>query len=86
MPISSHEQTYQPNRPTQYNQLDEADYFLARGLAGRALVIYESVTTAHSGSYANSATSCTEEPIDFDGIRHRRNAGIKHCQIALGAR
>lgn len=83
MAAISHEQTYQPNRPTQYNLLDEADYFLAKGLAGRALVIYQSIDTVTYGYYENPVTR-RSEPVDFNGIRARRNAGIACCKAILG--
>lgn len=83
MTTPSYESTYQPNRPTQYNTLDAADYFLAIGVAGRALALYWSIDIDKTGVYYNYAIQASE-PIDFDAIRSRRNEGIQRCQELLG--
>ncbi len=93
----SYEDTYQPNRPNQYNQLDGGMYFYglaiesykggqwehSQAMAARAITILESISTIDSGWYENLATN-TFEPIDFEGIRERRDTLIQKCHGILG--
>ena len=88
--------TWQPNRPSQYNLLDEGNSFLSRAedqlrggdvesakrLASRAFLILNGIDTVAYGEYFNASTGRPER-IDFNDIRRRRNAALARSSTIM---